>query len=303
MKKILTIIILIIITTIEVSSQNLGRNNSDKKRNGLITYYSNQNGEYNIFVMNSDGSNQRQMTKDTTKNICGNWSPDGSMMVFLSNRDGNMEIYLMAADGSNQRRLTNNSTPESHVQWSPDSKKIVYLSNTDGNQEIYTLNIDGRNMTNLTYTTNNEMFPCWSPDGKTILFSSDKEGGWKIYQMNSDGTDQKRLTKTDTHLWELYPVWSPKGSKISYFTHEPKTRISNIHVMDDNGENSKQLTFSNHVDEDPSWSPDGNFIVFQSNRNGNYQIFTMKSDGTEQKCISNNKNSEYWASWSWIKEL
>ena len=97
------------------------------------------------------------------------------------------------------------------------------------------------------------------------------------------------------------PQISPDGKRIAYFTHDVKTQERDIHVMDIDGRNSRQLTDVGRVNEDPFWSPDGKFIVFQSNRTGNYQIFKMKADGSEQQCLSKNKNSEYWPSWSWIK--
>lgn len=73
--------------------------------------------------------------------------------------------------------------------------------------------------------------------------------------------------------------------------------------MDVDGQNNNQITHTDFVDEDPFWSPDGKQIVFQSNRTGNYQIFKMNADGTEQQNVSNNKNDEYWPSWSWITDL
>ena len=120
--------------------------------------------------------------------------------------------------------------------------------------------------------------------------------------MNSDGSNQERVIKEESRLWELYPQVSPDGKKIAYFTHEPATSLRNVYVMDINGKNSKQLTHTKFTDEDPYWSPDGKWIVFQSNRTGNYQIFMMKANGSEQTCLSNNRNSEYWPSWSWIKK-
>ena len=279
-----------------------GDSKSKLQTNGLITYYSNQDGNYNIFVMKPDGTRQCQITNGKSKNVCGVWSPDGKKMIFSSDRHGNSEIYIMDAYGNNQKRLTNNNTPDYHHRWSADSKHIVYVSNEDGNQEIYTMNADGSNKTNISNSEINEMFPCWSPDGKSILYCSEENEGWKIYRMNIKGKNREKVSEYTGTDWELYPQYSPDGNKIAYFTHEPEKQIRNIFVMDKNGNNRIQLTHSDFVDEDPFWSPDGKYIVFQSNRTGNYQIFTMKKDGTKQTCLSNNKNSEYWPSWSWIQE-
>ena len=273
------------------------------RTNGLITYYSNQNGTNNIFVMKPDGTRQHQLTNNISENTCGIWSPDGNKMIFSSKRNGNSEIYIMDSYGNNQKRLTNNSTPDYHHRWSPDSKQIVYVSTEDENQEIYIMDTEGNNKTNITNSSTNEMFPCWSPNGETILYCSEENEGWKIYQMNIDGSNREKVSDYYGPDWEIYPQFSPNGKKIAYFTHIPESKTRNIFVMNKNGKNSRQLTDTDFVDEDPFWSPDGNYIVFQSNRTGNYQIYTMKSDGTKQTCISNNKNSEYWPSWSWIQDF
>ena len=68
--------------------------------------------------------------------------------------------------------------------------------------------------------------------------------------------------------------------------------------MNKDGKNIKQLTDTRYTDEDPCWSPDGRNIVFQSSRNGNFQIFKMKADGSSQQCLSNNKKYEYWLAWA-----
>lgn len=298
--KITVFILLIFLAGIVFLSCNYSK--QELKTNGLITYYSNQNGTNNIFVMNLDGSGQHKLINDKNKNVCGVWSPDGKKMIFSSERDGNSEIYIIDAYGNNLKRLTNNETQDYHHRWSPDSKQIVYVSNEDGNQEIYIMNTNGENKFNITNSETEEMFPSWSPDGKTIVYSQQKGDGWKIYEMNVDGTNRKKVSEYSGKDWELYPQFSPNGKEIAYFTDEPENKIRNIFVMNKNGKNQVQLTNSDFADENPFWSPDGKMIVFQSNRNGNYQIFTMNADGTKQTCLSKNKNNEYWPSWSWIKE-
>ncbi|MDB4582331.1 DUF5050 domain-containing protein, partial [Draconibacterium sp.] len=240
---------------------------------------------------------------EETENICGVWSPDGTQMVFSSKRDGNSEIYIMDAYGNNPKRLTFNETPDYHQRWSPDSKQIIYVSNEDGNQEIYTMDLTGENKSNLTNSEINEMFPCWSPNGKTIIYCQEENDGWKIYQMDRNGGNREKVTDYNGPDWEIYPQYSPNGKKIAYFTNKPESKVRNIFVMNKDGQNRQQLTHTNFVDENPFWSPDGKYIVFQSNRTGNFQIYTMKANGTKQICLSNNEHSEYWPSWSWLQKF
>jgi hypothetical protein len=84
-----------------------------------IAFASNGTGNYEIYVMNADGSNLRQITDTLSDDIYPTWSPDSSMLAFATNRDGNWEIYMMNADGSNQTNLTNNPADDTQPDWGP----------------------------------------------------------------------------------------------------------------------------------------------------------------------------------------
>ncbi len=79
------------------------------KINGKIAFHSNRDGNWEIYTMNPDGSDQNRLTNNNYDDEGPAWSPDGSKIVFTSNRDGNDEIYVMNPDGSGQTRITNNS--------------------------------------------------------------------------------------------------------------------------------------------------------------------------------------------------
>ncbi|MBV9210664.1 MAG: PD40 domain-containing protein, partial [Acidobacteria bacterium] len=99
--------------------------------------------ETDIWVMNTDGTNQTNLNNDGSFDKEPAWSPDGSKIAFTSNRDGNYELYVMNADGSNLLRLTNQAGDDRFATYSPDGSKIVFTSMRDGNSEIYTMNADG----------------------------------------------------------------------------------------------------------------------------------------------------------------
>jgi len=95
--------------------------------NGKIAFVSDRDGDAEIFVMNSDGSGQTQLTFNTAADDMPAWSPDGSKIVFLSTRDpdGDAEIFVMNSDGSSQTQLTFNTATDVEPAWSPDGSKIV----------------------------------------------------------------------------------------------------------------------------------------------------------------------------------
>ena len=127
-----------------------------------ITFASNRDGNYEIYVMNADGSTQSRLTNNVGVDRYPAWSPDGTRIAFYSTRNGAADIYAMAPDGSGQTNLTNNSTGDADPAWSPDGAKIVFGSARDGNGEIYVMNADGSEQTRLTNNTTEDWSPAWS---------------------------------------------------------------------------------------------------------------------------------------------
>lgn len=225
---------------------------------------------------------------------------DPGKIVFVSTRDGTSEIYIMNADGSNVVRLTNNSAEERDPVWSPDGQKIAFVSDREGNEEIYTMNADGSNVVKLTNNIAVNINPAWSPDGQRIAFNSDRDGPHEIYIMDADGSNVVRVT--DDEDWNSSPDWSPDGKRIAYgFTClsdilSTGELPSGIRVMDVDGTNIKELTKED--DSSPAWSPDGKKIAFTSSRDGNYEIYVMNADGTEQKRLTDNPRIDTMPVWS-----
>jgi TolB protein len=127
-----------------------------------IAFLSDRDGNYEIYVMDVDGSNPTNLTNNPAEDVSPAWSPDGSKIAFLSDRDANYEIYVMDANGSNPTMLTNNLSGI-FPAWSPDGSKIAFLSDRGGNGEIYVMDTDGSNPTNLTNNPAADSFPAWSP--------------------------------------------------------------------------------------------------------------------------------------------
>ncbi len=169
-------------------------------------YYS--MGNYEIYVMNADGSGQIRLTNDSAWDGHPTWSPDGSQIAFTSWRDGKPQIYVMNADGTGLQRLTNLAR-DWEPAWSPDGSQIAFESNRDGNGEIYVMNADGSGQKRLTYIEGSDHWPpTWSPDSTRIAFTSDgaDEVG-DIYAMNADGSGLTRLT--DDPAEDSFPAWQP----------------------------------------------------------------------------------------------
>jgi len=110
-----------------------------------IVYYSNENGNWDIYTINIDGTGKTQLTTDTSDDLSGYFSPDGSKIVFVSDRNGNNDIWVMDVNGDNQVSLTTSLLEDQIPSWSPDGSKILFVSDRSGNNDIWVMTLDDFN--------------------------------------------------------------------------------------------------------------------------------------------------------------
>jgi TolB protein len=107
-----------------------------------IAFGSSRDGDYEIYVMDADGTSVRRLTKSPGLDARPAWSPDGKRLAFTSNRDGNHEIYVMDADGSNVRRITNHPERDDYATWHPDGKHLIAVCEREGKFDLYLLDVE-----------------------------------------------------------------------------------------------------------------------------------------------------------------
>jgi len=214
--------------------------------NRIITE-TNPSGDFEIFVMNSDGSDVRQLTFNGAEDSWPRWSPNGKWIAFHSNVDGNFEIYVIRPDGTDLTRVTDYTGLDQFPEWSPNGKQLAIRRDTD----LYLTDLDGSNPIQLTAGGNgfNQM-ASWSPDGKKLAFLSTREGYPSVFVMDADGSNQVNLTpKPDdvpaTAWSSRAPGWSRNGQYIYFTARRPEAGGNeNIFVMNADGTEVTQLTFT-----------------------------------------------------------
>ena len=261
---------------------------------GHIVFRTNRDGNSDIYGMNFDGSDLRNLTSSGSEEFLATWSPDGLRLAFDSFQVRNRDIFVMDADGTDVRRLTGGTGDNSLPAWSPDGLRIAFDSDRDGNREIYVMNADGAGQTRLTNDDGSDLWPAWSPDSSEILFVSDRDGNREVYVMNADGTGQTNLTNHPSA--DLRPVWSPDGRSIVFYSVRDGNR--EVYLMNSDGTGQRNLTnYPASDDWYPSWSPSGAHIAFMSLRDGNRETYEMYSDGTDVTNLTNNPSDDSAPAW------
>lgn len=239
-----------------------------------IVFQSDRSNSADIWVMDYDGSNVKQLTSNLSLDLYSSWSPDSKSVVFYSSRTGNNEIWAIDVDGTNIRQLTNNLSWDGNPAWGPDGR-IAFTSTRTGNLTIFLMEADGSNLVQLTMGEGNSDTPAWSPDGRYLVFASSRSGDWQLWKMDLETNDYYQLTN-DVHIERAPPEnvcpnlmaasWSPDGSIIAY--HSYSDGNGGIWLMDADGTNKTKLVTSSKSDYySPSWSPDGSKITFQDKNN------------------------------------
>ena len=309
--------ILVLIGALLGGCANTGGPPPSGSSQGKIAFVSNRGerpGDFHICVMNADGSGQRQLTSGKRVDGSPSWSPDGRKIAFSSDRNGNTDICVIDANGSSETRLTDNPASDSNPSWSPDGATILFTSSRDTVEatrtvrEIYVMNGDGTNQTRLTHDGFVQVGK-WSPDGTRILYTSQFTGTGPlgIYLMKPDGTDRLTIL-SDEEQTNSSPSFSPDGTKIVFHSVRPDESspvglFEGICIMNADGSNQVRLSKFGDRDGAPSWSPDGRWIVFNSDRETTpdkpfRQIYVMKADGSGQTRLTDTPGLNHGPAWS-----
>jgi Tol biopolymer transport system component len=271
-------------------------------------------GQRSAYVMGADGSNQRSISVASGSPSSISWFPD-SKRVFVvvrgQNRAAPVRMAIMKVDGTDVTEVAMNGLIVAGAALMPDGKTIMLASATRDSagrvvsMQQYFADIDGSHVRPFAIPAIagrmlSALVP--SPDGRrmalTVADTSDPAMIFKattLWVMNADGSALKALATLSDGLEQ--PTWSPDGRKIAlHDDHPPKNRAlvpadyvpdANIVVVDAATGAIQQLTHHDrrYLDEVPSWSKDGR-IYFQSNRDGQMEIYRMNADGSNPQRLT-----------------
>jgi TolB protein len=260
-----------------------------------IVFVSDRSGAKEIWVMNWDGSDQRQLTHYGTITTFPSASPDGRIVAFTTYASGSPSIQMFSLDSGRKLPFYNQrASMNAFVSFTPDSKRIVFSSTAGGGPaQLYMTNADGSGLHRITASGAIEVEPKINPKtGADLVDVSGRSSGLpQIYHMSLEGTDVQRLTPGTGEATN--PAWSPDGDHIAFaWTKGFEPGNYNIFIMSVSSQQITQLTANEGRNENPSWAPDGAHIVYASKRGGRSQIWVMNADGTGKRPLTEAGSNE-----------
>ncbi|MCU1271239.1 MAG: TolB-like protein [Acidobacteriaceae bacterium] len=181
-----------------------------------------------------------------------------TQIYFVSSRSGHKEIWAMDYDGANQHPITTLGSISLSPHVSPDGSRLAFSSFTGSGWEIRMFSFDLNRLVSFPRFSGTNLSPGWAPDGVRVAFSSSRSGDPEIYVIDQSGGNLHRITTSKGP--DVSPVWNRKtGSQIAWVSG--RTGLPQIYIMESDGTNVQQMTDQGYA-VSPSWSPNGQFLVF-----------------------------------------
>ncbi len=243
---------------------------------GEILFESTRNGGRHIYVMDADGNNVVQLTDDAGADREPEWNSDKTLIAFT--RDD--RLHLMNGDGSDAVPLRPAGSQYAPT-FSPDGGEIVFAELLDTRINLFAYRLADDQVTQLTDGQWTDTYPTFSPDGQHVFFVSTRDSTFgEIYRMNADGTEVMRVT--DNANFEQLGEVSPDGESLAFVSRlAASTESLGVFLMNLSDFTVEQLTPTDDTidDENPLWSPDGNYIAYRPFFDGRARVFRMQANG------------------------
>lgn len=266
----------------------------------FIIYHGDRSGAWEIYLSLLNGEDDINLSQyDQAPNIQPSRSPDGAWVAFSSSRDdGNWEIYISRTDGSEVRRVSYNTGVDLNPVWG-ENNIILFESNRDANWELYAFDVSTGEFTRLTdFPDGADIDPSWSPDNQFVVFSRYIDGDYELMLLNIETLEVTQLTDNDVD--DISAQFSSDITKLAWLQRSASTGVFNLMLRDLELPENQDTDLSNNTDEVlvdlgsnislNLWAPDDSFIVFDSNVDGDYDVFVVEIELEDGDTVRDIKN-------------
>ena len=259
---------------------------------------SNASAAKQIFISDFDGSNAIQISKGNYPHLSPSFSADGKYVAYTSYEAGNPDLYIYDIASGSSRKLSGHKGINSGGNFSPSGKVLAFTGSVNGDADIYTVMPGGSARKLFISGPGLDVDPSFSPDGNKIAFVSGRYGNPHIFVASlSWGSPTEPKVNGDKRLtyagwYNATPAWTPEGDRIAFAGYDKEIDRFDLFMMNPDGTKLERLTLRTGDNERPWFSPNGQNIVFMSNRTngqnvkGVHQLFVMNRDGSNQRQLN-----------------
>jgi len=237
--------------------------------------------QYSLEISDADGYNAQPVLKSTAPIMSPSWSPDGKMLAYVTFENGRSEIVIQSLDGRTRKIIANYKGINSAPAWSPDGKRLALTLSKDGSADIYLMNMATHKLRRLTRNLAIETEAVWAPNGHSLFFNSDRRGQPQIFQVFLDTGEMRRISFEGRY--NSNPAASPDGRYVAMVNGN--NNGFNI-ALQDLYTNQFNIITKTYLDESPSFSPNGEMILYAMNKGNKARLAVVSIDNSVTQILS-----------------
>ena len=246
--------------------------------------------QYALAVADADGENEIVAVSGREPIISPAWSPDGGRVAYVSFEDRKPVIYMQDLVTGKRRVISNEKGSNSAPSWSPDGSRLAIALSKSGSYQVYIVGADGSGLRRLSNSNGIDTEPQFSADGQSIYFTSDRSGGPQIYKMSVSGGNATRVTFNGNY--NISPRVSPDGKTLAWISQ----RDGGYSLYAKDLASGQELRLADGATE-PSFSPNGKYIMYANKGGGRASLAVVSTDGRVKQRLTTNAGNIREPSW------
>lgn len=279
----------------------IGNFSTSEETEEKIVFSADYSGTHDIYIMDVDGTNIRQLTATEYDDRRPQLSPDRKKITFYRNTHPGHLAYILDLETQDLELLPLTEYTPSCLSWHPDGNSLVFHSAYYGFCDVFNYNLETQTVTTLIRNDTTIWVPVYSPDGNHLLYYTKVNNEFRAYIANADGTDPV-LLNPNGHPHERLPSMSPADADLvlfsgKYYSETPMIQYG-LYITDRSTGEVREVVAESWINESfPSWSPDGNTIIYERWDGNSYGIYTVKPDGSGNRVLLDSGGDECHPHW------